>query len=137
MPDPTEDFWPPDFPTGSDPEPVLLLKQQAELLTARTNGRVEGIVKSSAEGGTAFHSLYARVPALGDYMYKLLYIAHPVAADPANPFPIAVEDSLYLDRKSIQTMDEFRHWLKDILASEWVRTTIGRLLQYSSERVAS
>lgn len=138
MPEPTENFWPADFPTGnSDPEPVLLLKQQAELLTTVTNGRVEGVVKRSAEGGTVYHALYGRVPALGDYMYKFLYIAYPLAANMANPFPIAVEDSLYLDRKSIQSMDEFRQWLKEILASEWVRSTIGRFIDYSSERVAS
>jgi hypothetical protein len=137
MPQPPEDFWPADFPTASDPEPVVLLKQQAQLLTTKTNGRVEGVVKRSAEGGVVYHSLYARVPALGDYMYKFLYVAHSLAANPANPFPIHVEDSFYLDRKSMHTMEEFRQWLKDILASEWVRTTIGRLIDFSSERVAS
>jgi hypothetical protein len=95
------------------------------------------VVKQSAEGGTVYHALYARVPALGDYMYKLLYIALPIAADPVDPFPIDAEDSRNLDKKSIPNMDEFRRWLKRILASDWVRTTIGRLLQYSSERVAS
>jgi hypothetical protein len=139
MTEPVENYWPASYPTDDvpEPEPVILLKQQAQLLKTTTNGCVEGVVKRAVEGSTVYHSLYARVPALGDYMYKFLYIGHPVAANPANPFPIDVEDSLRLDRKSLQTMDEFRDWLKDILASEWVRTTIGRLMSYSSERVAS
>jgi hypothetical protein len=138
MPEPTENFWPANFPTGNDdPEPVLVLKQQAQLLTTVTDGHVEGVVKRSVEAGTVYHSLYGRVPALGDYMYKFLYVAYPVSANLTNPFPIDVEDSLHLDRKSIQSMDEFRHWLKDILATEWVETTIGRLIDYSSDRVAS
>ncbi len=78
MVDATENYWPSEISDATDPEPVAILKQQAALLGGRTNNAVEATVKTSTEGGTAYHSLYLKADALGDYLYKLLDIAHPV-----------------------------------------------------------
>jgi hypothetical protein len=137
MPDRIENYWGTDFPIGSDPAPVVLLKQQAQQLTESTQGKVEGVVKESAEGGTAYTSLYARVPAMGNYQFKILYIAHPMLADPSNPFPITAEDSFGLEKRTLADMQEFDRYLRDLLSSALVRTAIGNLIKYASSRAAS
>ncbi len=81
------DLWGPDF-QGAPVEsaPFVLLKEQADALTRRTRGDVRGDVLQTVEEGTVWSSLYALVPALGDYRHKLISIAHPVVtADPNGP----------------------------------------------------
>jgi hypothetical protein len=137
MPEPIENYWGTNQFLVGDSPPVELLKQQASMLTEITGGRVKGVVKESAEGGTAFASLYASVPAMGDYQFKILYIAHPLMADPANPFPIEVEDSFGHDKQKLSDMAAFDLHLKNVLSSRPVRTAIGNLVKYGNGRVAS
>src|SRR5207249_1614835 len=83
MPEPIEDLWGQDFPEDhEDSAPAVLMKQQGQVLKRKTAGRIEGEVRQSAEGGTAWTSLYARVPGLGGYLFKLAAYSHPVHADP-------------------------------------------------------
>ena len=137
MPNPVESYWGPDFPAIGDSAPVSLLKQQAEKLSEITGGVVEGVVKESAENGTVYASLYAGVPSVGDYQFKILYISHPVIADPSNPFPITVEDSFQQEKRQILDMNEFDHYLRDVLISPSVRMAIGSLIKYGKSRAAS
>jgi hypothetical protein len=137
MPNPVESYWGPDFPAIEDSAPVSLLKQQAEKLSEITGGVVEGVVKESAESGTAYASLYAGVPSVGDYQFKILYIAHPVIAEPSNPFPITVEDSFQQEKKQIPDMNAFDRYLRDVLKSPSVRMAIGNLIKYGKGRAAS
>jgi hypothetical protein len=137
MSSPVESYWGPDFPAIGDSAPVSVLKQQAEKLTEITGGLVEGVVKESAEAGTVYASLYAGVPAVGDYQFKILYVAHPVVVDPANPFPITVEDSFGHEKRKFPDMPSFDQYLRDLLLSTPVRTAIGNLIKYSKSRAAS
>ena len=133
-----ESYWGLEFPAVGDSAPVSLLKQQAEKLTEVTGGLVEGVVKESAEAGTAYASLYAGVPTVGDYQFKILYLAHPMlVVDPANPFPITVEDSFRQEKRTIEDMASFDRYLRDLLLSEPVQTAIGNLIKYSKSRAAS
>jgi hypothetical protein len=131
MPDPIENYWGTDFPAYDDSAPVVLLKQQAQKLTEATQSKVEGVVKESAEGGTAWASLYASVPTR-DYQFKILSVSHPVVADPANPASITVEDSFDHGKQTLAGMAAFDQYLRDLLSSEPVRTAIGNLIRYSS-----
>ena len=92
MADEKDDFWPDEFPDAADPEPVAILKEQATLLGGKTRNAVEGVVRTSTEGGTAYYSLYLKADALGDYLYKLLDIAHPVIAR-VGDYPITAQSS--------------------------------------------
>jgi hypothetical protein len=133
MPEDVEDFWPSDFTTlTDDPEPALLLKQQAKILGRRTNGVVEGVVKNSTVAGTVYYSLYLKAPALGDYEFKVLHIAIPLSQVATNPFPLTVEHSIASGLPmQVQNMDEFRRWLRVALSSEPVASVIGRLIKQS------
>jgi hypothetical protein len=68
--DATENYRPAGISDAADPEPVAILKEQAALLGGRTNNAVEAIVKTSTEGGTAYHSLDLKADALGYYLYR-------------------------------------------------------------------
>jgi hypothetical protein len=123
-----ENFWGTDFPEVGESTPVVLLRQQAELLGELTDGKVSGVVKKADLGGTTYASMYLAVPAMGDYQFKLLSLAHPVVANPADPFPITVETSLPDgSKKEISSMREFEEWLKEFLSSEPVHIAIGAM----------
>src|SRR4051794_23445120 len=120
MPDDTpeirRDLWGRAF-TDSPLEsaPVALLKEQADALTRRTDGRVVGGVQQDIEAGTVWASLYARVPSLQDYQHKLIAIAHPVVvADPANPFPLTVMDTQSGQQDRVEDMESFERWLAGV-----------------------
>jgi hypothetical protein len=118
--------------------PVALLRGQADALTERTGGRVEGVVLTEAEKGEVWASLYAKAPALQNYMYKLLSVSHSVLDDPDNPSPIVVDEDLGgLEGGTLPGMDEFREWLGHVLSSERAHAVIVNLLRYSTERAAS
>src|SRR5690349_3288347 len=134
MPDAVESYWGTDFPPANDSVAVALLRQQASKLADVTQGAVEGVVKEAAEGGTIFASLYAAVPAAGEYEFKILYIAHPIVADPVNPFPITVEDSFEKTKYSMPDMPTFDDYLRKLLSSKPVRTAISNLIKYSQRR---
>ncbi len=138
MPEQTDDLWPRDFTTMvDDPAPAVLLKQQARLLSGKTAGRVEGVVRESTVEGTVFYSLYLRSRVLGESMFKVLYIALAVTRDPASPFPLTVNDSCAALETKVNDMDEFREWLRSVLSSEGVGAVIGNLIKNSERTVAS
>jgi hypothetical protein len=128
----TENYWPAEISDATDPEPVATLKQQAALLGARTKNAVGAVVKTSTEGGTAYHSLYLKADALGDYLYKLLDIAHP-AIGRVGDYPITAQSAAGGEPKPISSQDEFREWLRAQLSSDYVRTALGNLLRYVHE----
>jgi hypothetical protein len=139
MPD-VDDLWGADFhPSNAESKPVTLLKKQAELLGERTEGRVQGIVKQNVSpDGTAWASLYARVPSLKNYEHKLISISYPVASrDPVHPFPLTAVNPSYGDEVSIDNMEAFRDWLSKTLSSGDIRSTIENLMRFSSGAMAS
>jgi hypothetical protein len=132
------DLWGPEFQgTSVESAPFVLLKEQAAALTCRTNGDVRGDVQQNVEEETVWSSLYALVPALGDYRYKLISIAHPVAANLNQPFPLTVFDTQGDGRKEVQDMDSFEKWLADVLSSPPIHQVIDNLLRFSRSRAAS
>ncbi len=140
-PSPDVDLWGDPFADGREaPEsaPVALLREQADVLTSRTGGRVEGVVLKDTQQGTSWASLYVKVPSLQGYMHKIIAVNHPVSADPANPFPLMAGDLLSgRDLEKIHGMEEFRDWLKSALSSDGVHAVIVNLLTYSPDRAAS
>jgi hypothetical protein len=132
MAEATESSWPAEILDTADPEPVAILKEQAALLGGRTKKAVEAIVKTSTEDGTAYHSLYLKADALGDYLYKLLEIAHPVIGR-VGDYPITAQSSAGGAPRSISGEEEFREWLRAQLSSDYVRTAISNLLRYVHE----
>ena len=134
MSDLTENFWPVEPPSLDDPEPVRLLKQQAELLRSLHGGQIEGFVKMSTEEGTAYHSLYLKAEALGHYSYKLLYIAYPAVRPTESVYPIQAQTSAGEHSAKLADDGEFRGWLRSQLSSDFVKRAISNLLRYIRDR---
>jgi len=128
-----EDYWPSDFPVVDAPAPVALLEQQAELLGKHTEGQIQGFVKPHVEDGTAYYSLYLRAEALGDYLYKLLYIAFPTDCDSSKPFSMTAQNAFGGPPVLIDDAEGFRDWLRQQLSSDRVQVIIGNLLRYIRE----
>ncbi len=137
MPDQSESYWPTGHFDMTDPSPVALLKQQAKLVAGQFDGAIEGIVRMDVDQGTVYHSLYLKVDALGDYLYKLLYIAYPAARRPSNAYPISAQNTDGDKIASLSDDDEFREWLRAELSSEFVRGAIGNILKYIEDRKGS
>jgi len=133
MPETIEDFWPAEIVDAADPPPVALLKEQATLLGVKTKGLVEGVIKASTEDGTAYYSLYLKAASLGDYLYKLLYIAHPAIGVATDPFDLTAQNSFGGPPVKIGSAEGFRDWLRAELSSDQVRSAISNLLRYIRE----
>ncbi len=130
------DLWGRPFPVEpTDSAPVVLLRQQAEVLKQRTGGRIEGVVLKNFDKGTAWASLYAKVPALQGYMYKLLTVAHPATANPDDPSSMTAHDTLrgQEDWQAIGSMAQFASWLEEALSSDEAHSVIVNLLKYVPE----
>jgi hypothetical protein len=89
MADTSEDFWPEGFGPIPQETPATLLREQAAKLGPKTKNHVTAIVRRDAEQGTIYHSLYLNAPALGNYRYKVLNIAHL-----ATNYPVTLKDEL-------------------------------------------
>ena len=77
--EPLPDLWPVHFETPESLPPVALLRYQATLLGTKTRHIVEAVVESRAPAeakGTVYHNFYLIAPLLGDYKYKLFFVAH-------------------------------------------------------------
>jgi len=94
-----DNLWPEDIAVVETKAPVTILKEQASLLSSQTKGIVEGEVTPIPDplGEKPFaYGFRIKAPALGDYRYLLLSIAHDV---PMYPIWIRPDES---------TLDELR-----------------------------
>jgi len=80
-----DDLWPDDFGHDEQKPPVLILKEQAQLLSAKTRGLVLGWVESKPVpvSNDFWHNFYLQVPNLDDYLFNLFVVRHGVLGYPA------------------------------------------------------
>jgi hypothetical protein len=135
MIDSREDFWPSDFPDAVDPAPVALLKEQAALLSEKTNGEIEAVVQMTFESGTAYHILYLTSNAIGELMVGILMLSYPACKEHHNVYPITCTPpgdnaAGYGSPVTIGSEPEFKRWLREQLSSKYVISTIGVLKSY-------
>jgi hypothetical protein len=133
MSNPNDDFWPAEILDTSDPAPVRLLKEQAARLGEKTHNEVEAVVRPGVEGGTTYHSLYLKASALGDYLYKLLFVAYPVVGPLGDDYPVTAQVSWGGPPVEIRNDKEFREWLQEQLSSAHVQKAISNIRRYAHE----
>jgi hypothetical protein len=118
------DYWP-DFGKGKFERtpPRTFLREQAEALTRRTKGVLEGLVTTSTQGNFFLQSLYVVVPSLENYSYQLLLVVHPVQY-----YPLDLR-ALVQDRTIVcQTEEQFKDALREVLQSEQTKRVLEALL---------
>jgi hypothetical protein len=112
------DLWPASF-GESQVTPLAILREQAHLLAPKTDGVIYGEVKtirwdSSSEGKERFrHTLFIRVPSLGDYRLELLTIQH----DTLEYYPVQLLNRDGEPQFQYMTEDQFVDALRERLTS--------------------
>jgi hypothetical protein len=121
-----EDLWG-DLPVvESLRTPLVILKEQSELLQEKTEGLLVGQIKPR-ESGLQFRYEFAIVaPTLNNYLYETLVIVHGIGFYPVNIF----DPNGHSATKSCATEEEYKQGLRDIFASEHVKTVISKLLTH-------
>jgi hypothetical protein len=117
------DLWPDDFGKPDVVPPLVILKEQATGLGARTKQRVLGEV-ATVHTSTGFsHTFYLLAPFLDEYRYRLFSVSHDILM-----YPLTI-DSGKLYR--CQDQDEFMRALAGIFSDEKTRRVISALLAQS------
>jgi hypothetical protein len=104
MTDHIPDLWPPDFGPRKV-TPVAILREQADLLTRKTEGALRGAIQTTgAQDGGFLHTFLIQVPSLGGYTYGLFTVHHGLSLYPAKILSsptgdqVATSEAEFLDR---------------------------------------
>src|SRR5262245_10540273 len=107
------DLWPADFGSVAL-SPVAILREQAELLTRKTEGAVRGQVRPGSGGeGQFIHTFLATVPQLDGYTYELFSVQHGI---PFYPVTLATSPTNE-GRRTANSHEAFLEALKQVLHS--------------------
>lgn len=105
--------------------PLLVLREQAALLTEKTKGLLRGSVATHAHGNLLVHAFLIVVPALDGYTYQLFEVQHastelyPVTVPLASPNP---------GKGKAGTEEQFQKWLGRTLTAPATKKIIANLL---------
>lgn len=123
--------------------PIIILRQQATILTELTNGLLEGVVTNRTTGEThgveytsrgevekEFNAILSiSAPALDGYTFRILRVDYDLDLYPVTVSNL-VSKSFYainLDRTTCDDEKEFLTAVSTILTSDEVREVIGKL----------
>jgi hypothetical protein len=136
----SHDFWPADLATiGAAITPVSILREQATILSDRTQGLVTGEVVSMplAPGERSFLDFIVAapkcefrsrflllVPALDNYRYLLLEVLYPIDSS----YPMVLEFSPTQERIMVASQQHFYSELKRLLSCEKTVSIIRSLI---------
>lgn len=62
--------------------PLSVLKEQADALTKKTQGKLEGHVRTVKDSQQIYHEFWIMAPSLDEYAYKLFYVKHGIELYP-------------------------------------------------------
>ncbi len=122
----SNNLWPEDFGTPEQTPPVVILRQQADMLGQRTQNLLTGEVESIQSGqwsDVLYHNFYVKAPVLGGYRYKLFFVSQKVASF----YPVTLSD----DPSEIADENYLEISLRNIFSSEKTKKIIQSLLAQS------
>jgi len=141
MPTINEDLWP-KLNFGSTVTPLSILREQAGLLTRRTQGTLQGDVETWTSGAQVALDFNIIVPSLGGYKYTLFRMhyfpteptGYPVFVDtaPKALFPPTSPDEKPSVAGRIDNENDFRNWLRLTLASDEAKRLVESLYAQAS-----
>ena len=125
--------------------PLIILREQATLLTQITNAVLEGAVTSqkfapssdpfgfSPPNKTFRTTLAIEAPALDGYVFQVLQVNYDLAL-----YPVEVVDLINKKTTECANEEDFNNAVGHILSSDAVRRAVGMLLaQSKSEQLAA
>lgn len=124
--------------------PIIILREQATILTELTNGLLEGIVTNrvmeginklggyDAQEPKKFNATLSIIaPALDGYTFRLLQVNYNLDLYPVEVLKLESNYFLSEDVTVCDNEAEFLEALSGVLGSEPVRTAVGKLLAQS------
>jgi len=108
--------------------PLAILREQGELLTASTNGVLEGRISSNKDlyGKGFLVTLFIVAPTLNEYSREVLRVTHPLTF-----YPLRVTSDFTDSPIQCETEEDFIRGLEGILSSGKVRNIIQSLIAQS------
>ena len=119
------DYWGVIESTASR-TPVVILREQASLLSAKTGNLLEGRVTTTVQGNRLNHSFRLVAPALDGYNYELFNVGHEVSA--VYPVRLTVDDGKVHGYEFFEDEAEFTARLREKLSSPETKRVISTLL---------
>lgn len=143
-------LWPPlkDITLPREVPPVVVLREQAEVIGQETNNIIEGQVtlepvyshKAGADDienrGYIRHSLFVRAPLLNGYRCRILSVTHR----PSELYPVTVFSQINADpilNREVHTESELRNAISTVLQSPEIVGLLGSLLAQSGFEAAA
>jgi len=127
MADAKRDLWPNDLAAETEPAPLAILHEQAEVLKEKTNGMLEGEVYSRPERGRQacpfLHEFRIRAPAFNDYRYSLLDVRHDF-----DPYPLSVRYKPAATEYEATSEEEYVSILAEVFSRPETKRVIQSLL---------
>lgn len=121
-----EDLWGdmPDVETLKTP--LLILKEQAELLQEKTKGMLVGQIVASQNGQNFTYTFSIVAPTLNNYTYRVLMVSHALGF-----YPAVVYDSQKNNIAiSCENEEEYKKCLSGLFSSEKNKAAISKLLTH-------
>ena len=125
--------------------PLIILREQATLLTQMTNAILEGVVvnqqvRSASDEFDPFGprktfraTLSIEAPALDGYVFQVLQVSYDLAL-----YPVEVNDLVNSKEYECIDQDSFEEAMRTILSSAAVLRAVGMLIaQSKSEQIAA
>lgn len=121
-----EDLW------GDLPEveslrtPLVILKEQAELLQEKTEGLLVGQIKSAQDVTRFVYDFFIIAPTLNNYAYHLLTVMHDLGFYPLQ----LIDRQVGRKFKQCSSEKELKQGLREIFSSEKSKAVISKLLTH-------
>jgi hypothetical protein len=106
--------------------PLVILKEQAEVLKEKTEGLLVGEIIQKQTGINFIYDLSIVAPTLNNYVYKLLTVVHGIGFYPAR----IIDQQSQGVQKKCSNEEEYKQGLREILSSNNNRAVISKLLTH-------
>src|SRR4051794_23887197 len=120
------DLWPDDFGTQTVPTPLAILREQAEVISKKTQSRVVGHVETQGITKGFLHVFRLIAPLLGDYSFQLFWVTHDLEL-----YPLEIQADVLDTKFTCRSEEEFVEKLKLIFNSEKTKKVIQSILSQS------
>lgn len=128
----SNDLWGAMPPADTNPTAVSVLKDQGDLLSEKTNGVLLGsVVRRTTkirDRDVLNFDFYIICPTQNHYRYEVLSLKQ-LNFPEAFPVEVVWDNEKSQEDKIVETMDEFKGVVRDILQSERVQRVILNLLR--------
>lgn len=122
------DLWPADLGDFKLMPPVSILREQADWLSKKTKGRLDGKVISGRDSSSFLHRFLVVAPALDNYSYELFKVWHPIDY---YPLKFSMGSSAY--SKECKDEQQFLAAIKEFLADEKTKRVVSAILAQIEE----